>query len=39
MLSSCQDEKNGVEDDLYNCLLNSLTEEEKNKLAPIIIDF
>ncbi len=39
ILSSCQDKKNGVEDDLYNCLLNSLTEEEKNKLAPIIIDF
>ncbi len=36
---SCQSQSDRVEKDLYNCLMISLSDDEKEKLNPIFSDF
>ena len=39
LTSSCQSQSDRVENDLYNCLMNSLSENEKSELKPILQKF
>lgn len=39
VLASCKSQSEPIENDFYNCLINTLSEEEKTKIKPIIKGF
>ncbi|WP_420320363.1 hypothetical protein [Flagellimonas sp.] len=39
VLLSCKNQPEGVEDKLYDCMMSALSEQEKDSIKPIILEF